>query len=69
MLILHIFANGDLGLKLKKFDTGVSQIPGKCGEEGVGEDPGRWHTRTPVDLGVILKFNRFKIRMFGPRSL
>ena len=69
MLILHIFANGDLGLKFKKFNTGVSQIPGKCGKEGVGESPGRWHSRTPVDLGVILKFNRFKIRMFRPRSL
>ena len=69
MLILHILANGYLSLKLKELHTGVSQISGKCGEESVREDPCRWHARTPVDLGVVVKFNRFKFRIFGPCSL
>ena len=40
MLILHVFADGNLGLELKELDTGVSQVPWKCCVEAVREGPG-----------------------------
>ena len=55
MLILHIFADGNLCLKLKESDTGVSQIPWKCGKKVVREGPRRWHAGTPVCFCIFME--------------
>ena len=67
MFVLHISANGDFSLEFEEFDTGVSKIPRKSGEDAVRKCPSGGHAGTPMGFRIFVKFQGFKIRILRPR--